>query len=66
MHITSRPDTTPTAACPYPQTLKHHDFLKKEIKNLFYAGIIQKSMSLWVSLVIVVKKHTPEGSPQQF
>ena len=30
------------------------------------AGIICKSMSPWASPVVVVKKHTPQGSPQQF
>ena len=66
MHIATRLDTTPTAACPYPLALKHHDFLKQEIKNLLDAGIICKSMSPWACPIVVVKKHTPEGSPKQF
>ena len=45
MHIATRLDMTPIAACPYPIALKHHDFLKQEIKNLLDAGIISKSMS---------------------
>ena len=66
MHITTWPDGTPIAAFPYPLALKHHDFLKQEIQNLFNAGIICKSMSSWVSSIVVVKKQTPEGSTQQF
>ena len=66
IHIATRPDMTPIAACPYSLALKHHDFLKQEIKNLLNAGIVHKSMSPWVSPVIVIKKHTTEGSPQQF
>ena len=63
MHIATRPDETPIATCLYPLALKHHDFLKQEIQNLLDAGIICKSMSLWASPIVVVKKHTPEGSP---
>ena len=66
MHITTRLDTTPVSACPYPLVLKHCDFLKQEIKNLLDAGIICKSMSPWASQIVVVKKHTPESSLQQF
>ena len=43
MHI-ARPDATPVAAHLYPLALKHHDFLKQEIKNFIAAGIIDKSM----------------------
>ena len=59
MHIATRPDASPVAAQPYPLALKHHDFLKQEIKNLLDAGIICKSMSPWASPILVVKKkHT--------
>ena len=66
MHIATRPGTTPIAAHPYPLELKHHDFLKQEIQNLLDAGIICKSMSPWATPIVVVKKHTLEGSPEQF
>ena len=66
MHIATRPDATPIAVCPYPLALKHHDSLKQEIQNLCDAGIINRSMSPWVSPIVVVKKHNPEGSSQQF
>ena len=65
MYIATRPDATPVAAWPYPLPPKHHDFLKQEIKNWLNAGIICKSMSLWKSPIVVVKKHTYKGSPQQ-
>ena len=45
MHIGTRPDATPIAACPYPLALKHHNSLKKEIQNLLDAFIICNSMS---------------------
>ena len=67
MHITTRPYSAPVAAQPYsPLALKHYDFLKQEIKNLLDAEIIHRSMSLWASPIIVVRKHIPEGSAQQF
>ena len=44
MHIATRLNSAPVAAQPYPLALKHHDFLKQEIKNLLAAGIICKSM----------------------
>ena len=50
----------------YPLTLKHYDFLKKEIKNLLDTGIIHKNMSPWASPIIIVKNYMPEGVPQQF
>ena len=37
MHIASRLDSASVAAQPYPLALKHHDFLKKEIKDLLDA-----------------------------
>ena len=65
MHIATRPDATPIAAYPYPLVLKH-DYLKQEIQNLLGVGIIFKSISLWAIPIVVVKKHSPEGAPQQF
>ena len=66
MHIATKPNVTPIAVPPYPLDLKHHDFLKQEIKNLLDARIICKSMSQWASPIVIVKMHTPEGVPWQF
>ena len=49
-----------------PLALKHHDFLKQEIKNLLDAEIIHKSISPKASPIVVVKRHTSEGALQQF
>ena len=62
MYIATRLDSAPVAAQPYPLTLKHHDFLEQEIKNLLDTGIIHKSMSLWASPIIAVK-NTPPRAP---
>ena len=66
MHIAMKLGAALIASLHYPWALKHHDFLKKEIKNLLDAGIIHKIMSSWASPTVVVKKHPPEGAPQQF
>ena len=66
MHIATRSDATPIAACLYPLALKHHDFLKQEIWNLLDAGIICKSMSPWEGPIVVVKQYSPECSRQEF
>ena len=34
MHIATRLDSTPIVAQPYPLALKHHDFLKQEMKKI--------------------------------
>ena len=39
MHIATRLVATPVAGHPYCLALKHHDFLKQEIKNMLNAGI---------------------------
>ena len=66
MYIATKLDAAPVAVQPYPLAPKHHEFLKQEIKNLLDVGIICKSMSPWTSPIVVVKRQTLEGSPQQF
>ena len=43
MHIATRPDAAPIATQPYALALRHHGFLKLEIKILLDAGIICKA-----------------------
>ena len=43
MHIATKLIATPIVAQPYLLALKHHDFLKQEIKNLHDAGNNQKA-----------------------
>ena len=50
IHKATRPDAAPIAVQTYPLALKHHEFLKQEIKNLLEAGIIHKSMFPWGKL----------------
>ena len=48
---------------PYTLPLKHHDWVKKEIKQLECAGVIKKSLSPWASLIVIVPKKLGPGEP---
>ena len=57
-------DSLPVAQSPYTLPLKHYEWVQKEIEMLEKAGVIVKSLSPWVSLVIVVpKKSAPDEQP---
>ena len=56
----------PIAQNPYTLPLKHHELVRKEIEMLEKAGVIERSLSPWASLVIVVpKKSAPDESPRR-
>ena len=51
---------------PYTLPLKHYDWVCQEIETLEKSGVIERSLSRWASLVIVVpKKSAPDESPQR-
>ena len=53
----------PVAQNHYTLPLKHHEWVRKEIETLEKAGVIERSLSPWASLVIVVpKKSAPDES----
>ena len=54
-------DQLPVAQNPYTLPLKHYEWVRREIETLEKAGVIERSLSPWASLVIVVpKKSAPE------
>ena len=54
------------AQSPYTLPLKHYDWVHKEIETLEKAGIIERSLSPWVSPVILVpKKSAPDEPPRR-
>ena len=56
----------PLAQSPYTLSLKHYDWVRKEIETLEKAGIIERSLSPWASPVIVVpKKSAPDELPRR-
>ena len=54
-------DSPPSAKKPYMLLLKHYDWVQQEIEILERAGIITRSVSAWVSPVIMVPKKSPPG-----
>ena len=57
-------DNLPVTQNPYTLLLKHHEWVRKEIETLEKAGVIERSLSPWVSPVIVVpKKSAPDEPP---
>ena len=58
------PDALPIASKPYPLALKHHQFVKEELQKLLQAGLIEWSMSLYASSVLVVNKKSQHPLPE--
>ena len=51
------------ASKPYTLPLKHYNWLQKETETLERAGIIERSISLWASPVVIVPKKSTPGEP---
>ena len=58
-------DSPPIASKPYTLSLKHYDWVQKEITTLERAGIITKSISPWASPVVIIPKKSALGEPLQ-
>ena len=58
-------DSPPIASKPYTLSLKHYDWVQKEITTLEKAGINTKSISPWASPVVIVPKKSAPGEPPQ-
>ena len=51
---------------PYTLALKHYEWVQKEVEQLEPMGIITRSVSPWVSpIVIVPKKSAPDEPPMR-
>ena len=53
----------PIASKLYTLPLKHYDWVQKEIETLERAGIIERSISPWVSPIVIVPKKSAPGEP---
>ena len=53
----------PVASKPYTLPLKHYEWVQHEIETLERAGIIERSISLWASPVVIVPKKSAPGEP---
>ena len=59
-------DHPPICQKPYTLALKHYEWVQKEVDQLEQTGIITRSVSPWVSpIVIVPKKSAPDEPPRR-
>ena len=58
-------DSPQIASKHYTLSLKHYEWVQKEIPTLEKAGIITKSISPWASPVVIVPKKSAPGEPPQ-
>ena len=59
-------DHPPICQKPYTLTLKHYEWVQKEVDQLKWMGIITGSVSPWASpIVIVPKKSAPDKLPRR-
>ena len=56
-------DSPPITQRPYTLALKHVQWVQEEIEILEKMGIIAKSVSPWVSPIVIVPKKTAPGEP---
>ena len=65
MEIDTGNHPPPIASKPYTLPLKHYEWVQREIETLEKAGIIERSISLWASPVVIVPKKSTPGEPPQ-
>ena len=53
----------PICQKPYTLALKHAEWVKRELNILEKAGVIIRSVSPWVSPIVIVPKRTAPGEP---
>ena len=63
MTIETDTDLAPVASTQYPLPLKHHKVVKEEIENLLEPELIWRSMSTYVTSIIVVPSKSKPGAP---
>ena len=56
-------DSPPVSSRPYTLPLKHYEWVQREKESLERVGVITKSMSNWVSPIVVVPKKSAPGEP---
>ena len=56
-------DSPPVSSRPYTLSLKHYEWVQREIESLEHAGVITKSMSKWASPIVIVPKKSAPGEP---
>ena len=60
---TGNPPPSPIASKPYTLPPKHYEWVQREIETLEKAGIIERSISPWVSPVVIFPKKSAPCKP---
>ena len=63
MMIDTDPNLPPVTSKPYQLPLKHKEFVKEETENLSEAGLIERSVSLYATPIIVVSRKSKSRAP---
>ena len=59
-------NSVPLAQSPYTLPLKHYDWVRNKIETLEKAGVIERSLSPWMTpVIIVLKKSAPDKPPHR-
>ena len=56
-------DSPPVSSRSYTLSLKHYEWVQREIESLECASVITKSMSKWASPIVIVPKKSAPGEP---
>ena len=56
-------DSLPITQKPYTLSLKHAEWVQRELEILEKAGVIVRSVSPWASPIVVVPKELLQGNP---
>ena len=56
-------DNPPVSQRPYSLALKHVEWVRQELEALEKAGVITRSVSPWVSPIVIVPKKSAPGEP---
>ena len=56
-------DSPPVSSRPYTLSLKHYEWVQREIEFLEHAGVITKSVSKWARPIVIVPKKSAPGEP---
>ena len=62
MHVDTG-DSSPICQKPYTLPLKHNSWVQQEIETLECVGVIKKSISPWVSPIVMVPRKSSPGEP---
>ena len=61
MDIETDPNLLSKASKPYTLPRKYHEWVRKELEDLKKARVIQRSLSPYISPIVLLPRKCPEG-----